>query len=193
MEEEDKRPQSISEVSLSVMPCVTSCLQATTPTTPACARVPALLLLLLVGVVRCNAMQCNATPPSQQHSHGCYTSECLCAPALEASSAPPPKPHTKSHQHLSYGFVSTTDKCYVIWFDFSACLDRIIPNNSLSYDKTANEEKWQVLRFIRSVSAVSAIAAMKCRQVSITTKLVSCPYLDIQLQKTKDDAAVSLR
>lgn len=89
MEEEDKRPQSISEVSLSVIPCVTSCLQATTPTTPACARVPALLLLLLlVGVVQCNAMQ--RDPPSQQHSHGCYTSECLCAPALGASSAPPP-------------------------------------------------------------------------------------------------------
>lgn len=55
------------------------------------------------------------------------------------------------------------------------------------------KKKRQVLRFIRSVSAVSAIAAMKCRQVNITTKLVSCPYLDIQLQKTKDDAAVSLR
>lgn len=39
------------------------------------------------GAVQCNAMR---PPPSQQHSHGCYTSECLCAPALEASSAPPP-------------------------------------------------------------------------------------------------------
>lgn len=60
MKEEDKRPQSISEVSLSVMPCVTSCLQATTPTTPACARV-ATAAAGGGGAVQCNAMQCD--PP----------------------------------------------------------------------------------------------------------------------------------
>lgn len=53
--------------------------------------------------------------------------------------------------------------------------------------------KKRVLRTANSFSDGSVIVGMTDSHVSITTKLVARPYLDIQLQKTKDAAAVSLR
>lgn len=49
------------------------------------------------------------------------------------------------------------------------------------------------MRIVSGFSNVSVIIGMAGRQVSITTKPVSCPYLGIQVKKTKDAAVVSLR
>lgn len=48
------------------------------------------------------------------------------------------------------------------------------------------------MRIVSGLSNVSVKSWMVGSQVGITTKLVSRPYLDIQVKKTKDAAAVSL-
>lgn len=49
------------------------------------------------------------------------------------------------------------------------------------------------MRIVSGFNNVSVSIGMAGSQVSITTKPVSCPYLGIQVKKTKDAAAVSLR
>lgn len=59
---------------------------------------------------------------------------------------------------------------------------------------TGNEEgKKQVIHIVRGVSNNLVIIGTAGYQVSITTKLVSRPYLGVQVKKTKDAVAVSLR
>lgn len=73
------------------------------------------------------------------------------------------------------------------------CLCDNIPNNRDIFDMTENEGKKQVMRIVSSFSNASVIIATAGSQVSTTAEPVSRPYLDIQLQKTKDAAEVSLR
>lgn len=158
MEEEDKRPQSISEVSLSVMPCVTSCLQGTTPTTPACARVPA-LLLLLVGVVQCNAMQCD--PPVTAAQPWMLHLGIACV-LLRWKLA------LHHHPNLTRNHISTSHR--------ASSVQRI---SATLYDLSSAPD-WIALS--RTIALVTTRLLMKKKDRSCVSSEVSVPFQPLQLR-----------